>query len=1625
MLNPEIRDMGRAIGGASAADAERIFAEGVPERVVSMLEEAVQQFEGEVERDLVIGLLDAGRHPVFLRRIYGTPTADRWLQAVLAAIDAIDLNLKDLLRLRVRQDPGAPLFRVPAGNIVHDFTRTEILEKVEAIAAGLSGILPDPVEGDPITRPERVSVAILSPNRIETILVDLACLTHGLIDVPIPAEATPEQVGFILNQTQAAVLVVSDVRRLEQVLAGGPLPSTVRSIVLMSEPDAGSAGRSSLAGTRTLSQIEQAGRIAAGGPDLSSAPPEESGAPPRAARPQAPCARPRVRDLATIMFTSGTTGNPKGIRFSQRNILFKRFCRAVAIPEIGGDDVFLCYLPLFHTFGRWLEMTGTIFWGAQYVLMENPSAEAMLDAMRRFRPSVFISIPKRWIQLREKAFAVADASVESPDDVDPKRLAEAVAEVTGGRLSFGLSAAGYLDADVFLFFHRHGIQLLSGFGMTEATGGITMTPPHHYKRGTVGVALPGVEARRGEDGELLVRGPYMMLGYDDPGGPVHDYEKEWFGTGDLVQEDTDGYFTIIDRKKDIYKNVKGQTISPQRIENMFTEFEEIKRVFLVGDGKEYNTLLIYPNYEASAGKLARMAPADLRDYLSSYVVSVNRFLSSYERIVDFDLLPRFFREERGELTAKGTFVRKVVERSFQDLIDSLYARSYVSLPVGGIEVRVPNWLLREKGLTADALYADPGAIRLQPTGDRLVITRIAGTQNRFRIGTYTYAIDPADARGGQTTIDLDPILRIPRHWVGNVELVHFAGEELLRRPRRVVEPAGRIQAEGWQRPVLLQDLVRDRFAAAIGQDVRGPAGVHDAAALVLCARGEAAAGALEVLEGFLADPTSEEAALALGFVPLLRFHGDAAIRRRALVLRVERDRGAGAGDILRRFLATDPEILDDEIRRLILECDLGLEAIRSIFDLACDLEIGTDPWALGAGRSRVRSVLRLAADIGIRWPARYEEARHALVRRSIDETDPEIRADARRERDRLGAGFRGWIATEPMGPIDPLTGDPMPWERIVGFDERIPAREQEIILRSLEESTLLRETCFLIGEDCLISRQDLQPGGIWVSDASQPETTGAPEDDGPACGIGRRAVRMTVRTPDGRRFEFVVRFAGDAGPDETADQIDWMIRMGAVEHDRKLVASIGGYWSEYGIWTEEYVHDEPVLSSLRRLSAATGPEAAERLKSVWVHYAWSALTAVYDYWQRTGRKQVLVHPGPDSIAVAPHDYQEGSRILRIAPRIPFPGIARMLRGSYEDFVTRTEAAYPVLQGFLSPRIAILALIEALGEADAIPILWRSLHEIREAWRETQDPAWRVWQDALLPAIDEIEKDGHAPRRVVMAARRYHTWERLNPGTSMQTRAEMLQEMYETYGLPALEESRPETRVRFFRMTVFASARGPLAAELDALMRTHRDAPLSLEGLLRRMTILHTTMPLSEDESYFLARMTYSHLRPAQRVHIELLEEGGETRAELVEEIRDEDGAPLVIRAAANPKEVMRLHHLFEGAGLDVLFRPEHSFLLALDGDATVAAGLFFRPAGHGRVHMEKIVVAPRHRGKGVGEKLMGSFLQRMRDDGMATVTTGFFRPHYFYRFGFRLEKGFAGLVCDLSAIPASPERVAE
>jgi long-chain acyl-CoA synthetase len=266
-------------------------------------------------------------------------------------------------------------------------------------------------------------------------------------------------------------------------------------------------------------------------------------------------------------------------------------------------------------------------------------------------------------------------------------------------------------------------------------------------------------------------------------------------------------------------------------------------------------------------------------------------------------------------------------------------------------------------------------------------------------------------------------------------------------------------------------------------------------------------------------------------------------------------------------------------------------------------------------------------------------------------------------------------------------------------------------------------------------------------------------------------------------------------------------------------------------------------------------------------------------------------------------------------------------------------------------------------------------------------------------------------RLFFAAKRFRRWAQLNEAATPQARARTLKEFYDTYGLDRLAKAYPEVRLRFFRETVFRETSPELARGLDELIDRVRAGDLVNGDLADAVADLRRRLDVEPDDDYFLARIPFAYLQPEDTADFVTSDMGGSYQTEIVRTLDDLDGNNFRVRHALLPKEVERLHRLFLAAKLDVRFRPEHKYLLAINDREQTIGGIFYELEQGGlAAHLEKIVVSEKFRRKGVAEGLMQEFFNRLRAAGAQRVTTGFFRPEYFYAFGFTIEKRYAGLV---------------
>ncbi|MFW5952387.1 MAG: AMP-binding protein, partial [Gemmatimonadota bacterium] len=1053
---------------------------------------------------------------------------------------------------------------------------------------------------------------MMAENSLASAAVDLACLFHDIFVSPLSVHTDADTLAWICERLRLDTAVTDTEERLLK-LRDARERTGYPARILVTDSELADPRRG----------VEALGPEAAGlGPDEIEARLE---------------ARPRfgMHDVCTVMFTSGSTGRPKGVAFTQQNLVSKRFARGAALPDVGEDEVLLCYLPLFHTFGRYLELLGSIYWRGTYSFAGNPSTETLLSQLTRVRPTGLISIPLRWKQIFERCVDAFGPATR------PSRQRDLFAEITGGRLRWGLSAAGYLEPRIFRFFHRHGVRLCSGFGMTEGTGGLTMTPPDDYVEDSVGVPLPGTRIRFGDQGELQIAGPYIArylpeeaepgdLTVADPGSDDH-----WLPTGDLFREIERGHLRIVDRIKDIYKNNKGQTIAPRKVEAAFAGVPGIARTFLVGDGRAYNTLLIVP--ERGEGVMRDLRAREERDYFQRLITQANLDLAPYERVVNFALLDRDFTGDEGELTPKGSYQRKRIEENFADTIEELYRSRVQELEWDGLTVVIPRWFYRDLGVLEGAIRARADGLVEAGSGRRLTLAR--GPGGRVRVGDLEYAL-------ADDVLDLGAFVRQPLLWVGNPELTAFG-------PCKV----------GWDTALAANEQVRlpDRDADALREPALAatPTELHDVDALcqhALYGPEPAALDAVEGLAWLLQGAGHRVGSLIRRRLEALSNHPLSTLRCRAYEVLVLDEPVPDYSRFLPAFVESGRTFLCPGSIRAIAGAvePRRLQAFRRrMHTYRVQLQ-----WPGDDARRRVfDDLFQLLADFARFQPEFYGTVREELASWVLHDDDPALASMAESHFHALA----DWFEAE-LNERYARHRDPRAWEGKIEFEEGLGEDERERMRRALVGTTFLQQSILLTHDGDAVELGDIGPGGIWVSRIRSHHAYSR--------------YRLSINTLGGKHYDLQVVTPEGLETAEVLTTLFWYIALRGYPHDAPVLPPFGCCRPELGVFSLGYVSDLTVWERTRQHSSSRDPAARPATEPTWRRLMATGMATILRAWVASGRRIVPGVVGPTNVMVPEPDFREDALLINLIGLRPYDGPVSLVRPLVKNFFRQTAAHYP-------------------------------------------------------------------------------------------------------------------------------------------------------------------------------------------------------------------------------------------------------------------------------------------------------------------------------------------------------------
>jgi long-chain acyl-CoA synthetase len=529
---------------------------------------------------------------------------------------------------------------------------------------------------------------IFSENRPEWVMTDLANLCLGGVTVPIYTSLVPEQIKYIIDNSDAKVVVFSGEEMWEKIKAiQSELVKVEHFITYQAE---------GAEGTLTFADVQKRGeRLDEEQPDLF----EEL------------ALKVKPDDVASIIYTSGTTGVPKGVMLMHSNFV-SNVESVTAIIEFTEKDTVLSFLPLSHVLERMVTFA-YLCKGCSIAYAE--SIDTVAENLLEIRPQIMVSVPRVFEKiyakvmdnvlasssLKRKIFFWAartgreygkrilldqpiSGSLQFKKNLAHKLVFSKIIEKTGGRVRFFVSGGAPLSKDIAEFFYAMGLVVLEGYGLTETSPVIAVNTLEDVKFGSVGKPIPGVEVKIAEDGEILTKGPHIMKGYYKMEEETQEAIKDgWFCTGDVGNLDEHGFLTITDRKKDLIVTAGGKNVAPQPIENTLKTNAYVSNAVIIGDKRKFISALIVPNFDklveyADVNNISYSDYSDLveNDQILNFIESeINRAtpgLASYEKVKKVVLLDREFEIEKGEITPTLKVKRNIIEQKYKPIIDTIY-----------------------------------------------------------------------------------------------------------------------------------------------------------------------------------------------------------------------------------------------------------------------------------------------------------------------------------------------------------------------------------------------------------------------------------------------------------------------------------------------------------------------------------------------------------------------------------------------------------------------------------------------------------------------------------------------------------------------------------------------------------------------------------------------------------------------------------------------------------------------------------------------------------------------------------------------------------------------------------------
>lgn len=1484
-----------------------------------------------VTKEEYFRFLDLTARKEFLTKLSTTEKRREWAEKVFSILQQTDYGLKEMFEQRVTEHPDKTLFiNLVEGHKEH-FSYLQIYNYAQEIAATFYAMKKEP------------RVAVFSANSVDSASVDLACLMYGIYDTPLNIHFSEEILANILKPLNINIVVTDTLDRIlhlkrvkQQYHLGFEL--------LVSQ---------SVEEEETEILQEKAKKLNYKEVDAILQ-----------KRPQR-----RLNEVATTMFTSGSTGIPKGVSFSYYNLISKRFARHAALPETG-NEIMLCFLPLFHTFGRFLELMGSIYWHGTYIFVGNTSSDTLLKLFPKMNPTGFISVPIRWLQLYERA--MEKLSNITSDDLRQEILRK---EVVGSNLHWGLSAAGYLSPKIFRFFQSTGVELCSGFGMTEATGGITITPPGEYVNDSTGKALPGVYTRLKENGELEISGHYIARYLEDiPSGGIIPYpsknstENYWLPTGDIFTISPDGHHEIVDRVKDIYKNNKGQTIAPRTIEQKFNGVPGVIHAFLVGDARPYNVLLIVPDRNDTVVK-SQTNEESLRKYFHQIVQTANKGVAPYERVVNFSVLTRAFSQEKKELTPKGSFNRKNIERNFTDTIKKLYQSDKINFKIGELEVLIPRWFYRDLGILEDNIYYENNCFINKSNRKKLYFKPVS--KGRCVIGDLSYQIKGKQLNLGRMA--LQPLL-----WMGNSQFIEFSPVK-----------------EGWDLPLkefsaqvcypsCINNTIEKQHIATIPTISNSLIiFINGLITDALFTEGEKQMQSIKLLGEQLAESQRRLALVIRRRLEALACHREHRVRVLAYQSLLIYDPNTDYQEVLPVFVQSGKTFLDTKAIEAIAESSLGKQQLASFRKRLFAYRENTEWPAKGATRKQFEDILELLFNFGKQHPNYYKSIRAEFAAWVLHRKDHHLSQLAKKYFQELYLVFDAKIQKTRKNLPENF------WDDIIVFEYGIPADQKRRLEKIITNTVFLEESIHLIYGQITFTVDKIIPEGLWITKLQSFSNF--------------RHYRLTVNSINNKHYDLHLVVTRNENPMDSSSDLYWNAYLSDYPFDLPVLSSLGISNTEHGVRSSQYEGGLRIWEKIRQMSEIH-QWAGNSQPYAWHQLFIKSFAVIFRAWKISQRKIIPGAISPRNIMVPEQDFKESAVIISLTGYDLYDNIQSLLMPMIKNFYQKTIALYPWGSTHLKFNWIYKAMIESLGKEETFELL----EEWRRFLKNTPDNYLKSLH--LEATIDEFineQKDSHYyPLKIHSAISHYSQWLKLNPDATKEARGQTLNEIFDLFKIFKHSEI---DRFYFYRHTYFNQS-GQVVQKAFGKLLQKMGEKLETETIqLIELSNLQATLDDATDRRVF-SKMVFPKMKHYQEIDFVKVMDKNKAQIIIQTHIKDKSGLTYTMSEPRDATEVGKLYQLFYEENYPKTVSQMDKYLVVTDKYERVIGGISYRTLENNIVQLDGTAVTSPLQGKGIGSAMINDFFTRMAAKDVSIIKAHYLFGNYFLKHNFKVDKKWGALV---------------